>query len=170
MIVWLNGPFGVGKSTCVAELVRQDRAVRVHDPERLGWWLQRTVGVLRRGDYQELRSWRRGTVRTAARRARGTDLLVVPMSVLEPLRVDELLGGLAAREPVRHVTLHASPAVLRARIDADVHDEGARDWRRRGADRYAAVADELAARGPVVVTDGLAPAQVAAAVLAAVGH
>ena len=125
--------------------------------------------MVRRGDYQELRAWRTGTVRTAARRARGTDLLVVPMSVLDPPRVDELLGGLAARgQDVRHVTLHASPPVLLARVDGDAHDEGAREWRRRAADRYAAVADELARRGPVVVTDGLAPTQVADAVLRAV--
>lgn len=62
MIVWLNGAFGVGKTSAAGELRDVLPQGRLHDPERLGWLLQRTVGRWQPGDYQHLSSWRRGTV------------------------------------------------------------------------------------------------------------
>ncbi|UJP39687.1 AAA family ATPase [Cellulomonas palmilytica] len=168
MILWLNGAFGVGKTTCATQLAARRPHTRTHDPEALGWWLSRTVGrVTGVSDYQDLRAWRRGTVRATSRRADGTDLVVVPMSLLDAAHADEVLGGLAARgHEVRHVTLHASPDELLRRIDADTTDPGARAWRRTQVARYSAAADHLAARGPVVATDGRTPDEVARAVLA----
>jgi len=171
VILWLNGPFGVGKTTCAAELVAQHPGTRTHDPEALGWWLRRTLGrATGTSDYQDLRAWRRGTVRAASRRARPDGVLVVPMTLLDPGHADEVLGGLAARgHDVRHVTLHASPDELRRRIEGDAADPGARAWRMDQLGRYVAVADRLAARGPVVTVDGRTPAEVAAAVRARLG-
>ncbi len=171
MILWLNGPFGVGKTTCATELVAQHPGARTHDPEVLGWWLGRTLGrVTGTSDYQDLRAWRRGTVRAAARRARLGGVLVVPMTLLHPGHADEVLGGLAARgHDVRHVTLHASPDELRRRIEGDDTDPGARQWRLDQAERYVAVGHRLAGRGPVVTVDGRTPTEVAAAVLAHLG-
>ncbi len=53
MIVWINGPFGIGKTSVVRELVGLIPESRVHDPERLGWLLKRTVGRFRPRDYPE---------------------------------------------------------------------------------------------------------------------
>ncbi|AEI11467.1 AAA family ATPase [Cellulomonas gilvus] len=163
MILWLGGPFGVGKTTCAQRLVDTVPRARLHDPEALGWWLARTVGrVTGTRDYQELRVWRRGTVRSASWHARRVDLLVIPMTVLDDDHADELLGGLRARgHDVRHVTLHASDDVLRARIEADAVDPGARRWRLAQVDRWAEAAPRVASRGPVVTTDGRTPGQVA---------
>lgn len=58
VIVWINGVFGVGKTSTAAELVSLLPQMRVCNPERLGWFLQRTVGLLRPGDFQHLHSWR----------------------------------------------------------------------------------------------------------------
>ena len=49
MIVWVNGAFGVGKTTVAGELVSLLPRARVYDPEPLGWLLQRTLGRLQRG-------------------------------------------------------------------------------------------------------------------------
>ena len=169
MILWLNGPFGVGKSTCTARLTQRDPRARVYDPERLGWVLQRTVGLVRPGDFQDLSVWRRGVVRGVARRATPDRTLVVPMTLLDEGYTDEILGGLRARgHDVLHVTLHASGDVLRARAEADQDDPGARPWRLAQAERYAAAASRLAERGPRVDTDGRTPDEVADEVTALV--
>jgi len=156
MALWLNGPFGVGKTTVARELVRTG-AVLV-DPERLGFVLRRTIG--RGRDYQDLAVWRRLTGRQVARQARRHPSIVVAMSVLHPPYLAELL----ARVPgMTHVLLDAQPETVRARAAADVDDPGARAWRLAQVDRYIAARDVLlAVPGTVLVaTDGRDAAQVA---------
>ena len=166
MIVWLNGPFGVGKTTVAAELVRRMPGARTFDPERLGWLLKRTVGVFRPGDYQHLRLWRRGTVLAASRRARGSRVLIVPMTVLRRGYLDELLQGLRHRgHDVRHILLDASPDVLVERIEHDgVPDP--RVWRLDNLGTYLTARHALKSYGAVVDTDDLTPSEVADAILA----
>jgi hypothetical protein len=165
VIVWLNGPFGVGKTTVAAELVRRMPGARTFDPERLGWALKRTVGVFRPGDYQHLWLWRQSTVVAASRRARGTELLVVPMTVLRRGYLDELLQGLRRRgHDVRHVLLDASPDVLVERIEQDgVPDP--RVWRLDHLGTYLTARHGLEAYGTVIDTDELTAAEVASAIL-----
>ena len=166
MIVWLNGPFGVGKTTVAAELVRRLPGARTFDPERLGWALKRTVGVFRPGDYQHLRLWRQGTIVGASRRARGSGALIVPMTVLCRAHLDELLQGLRGRgHDVRHILLDASPDVLVERIEQDgVPDP--RVWRLDNLGTYLTARRGLESYGAVVDTDDLTPSEVADAVLA----
>lgn len=170
MILWLNGPFGVGKTTTTRALLAARPDARAHDPERLGHVLGRLLR--HRGDYQELPSWRRGTVLGVARRAgrsRG-GVLVVPMTLQDPDVADEVLGGLRARgRALVHVTLDASPDVLRHRIDTDEREPDARVWRHLQLDRWADARPHLAARGPVVDTDARTVDEVVDAVLGAAG-
>ncbi|ADG73333.1 TmrB [Cellulomonas flavigena DSM 20109] len=168
MILWLNGPFGVGKSTCARLLLQGDSQARQYNPERLGWLIRRTVGRVRPGDFQDRPVWRRGVVHGAHRAARRTPTLVVPMTLLRADYADEILGGLrAAGHEVVHVTLHASHEALVDRIENDTDDPGARSWRLDQASRYFEVADRLAALGPQVDTEGRAAHEVAAAVVTA---
>ncbi|ASR55728.1 TmrB protein [Cellulomonas sp. PSBB021] len=167
MILWLNGPFGVGKSTCTRLLLQQDSQARQYDPERLGWLIQRTVGLVRPGDFQDRPAWRRGVVHGAHRAARRTPTLIVPMTLLRADFTDEVLGGLrAAGHDVVHVTLHSSHETLVTRIENDTDDPAARNWRLDQASRYFEVADRLATLGPRVDTENRSAHEVAAAVLA----
>ncbi|MFC7275524.1 ATP/GTP-binding protein [Paractinoplanes rhizophilus] len=166
MIVWLNGPFGVGKSTTVARLHPSLEDATTYDPEVYGGLLQRTLGIFQPGDFQNLPMWRTGTVRGAARRARRHATVLMPMSVLNLDYQAEILDGMRRRGlDVLHVTLHASSSELRRRIDADTVDTGARPWRLEQLERYEKAYHGLAERGPVVDTDGRGPDEVAARVL-----
>lgn len=93
MIVWINGPLGVGKTSLVRELVRLLPESRVHDPERLGWLLKRSVARLRPRDYQQLAVWRRGTILLAHWAGRGDRTVLIPMTVLDPECLDDLFNG-----------------------------------------------------------------------------
>ncbi len=140
---------------------------RTFDPERLGWVLQRTLGRLQPGDFQHLWSWRRGTVWLAHRAARRSATVVVPMSVLSPAYLDELLTGLRAHgHEIHHVLLDAPASVLHARIAADNEDPSDAAWRRQHVDIYEEARTELAARGVTVETGQRTALEVAVLVAA----
>jgi hypothetical protein len=67
MIVWINGPFGVGKSTMAELLVERWPQATVFDPEHLGFLLRaRQPPDVVVGDFQDLSVWRRLVRETAA--------------------------------------------------------------------------------------------------------
>lgn len=172
MIVWLNGAFGAGKTTVAAALRPALPGAVAFNPEVIGWVLRRAVRVPS-GDYQDLRSWRRLVVGTAAaldRLAPGP--VVVAMSLLRERSTSEIIGALRARgREVRHVLLDVTGDELRRRIaDAAARgaaEEGTRAWRQAHVAEYERERPRLAACVDVVVdTTGRAPDQVASALLA----
>jgi hypothetical protein len=161
VIVWINGPFGVGKTTLTAELCRRAPRTRAFDPERIGWVLKRTVGLIKQGDYQDLPAWRSATVAAAAWQARGADPLVVPMTILRRRYLDEILGGLRARgHDVRHVLLDVSAPVLVERIETD-DNPSPQGWRLDSLGAYLIARHDLRTAGDVVDTDDLEADEVA---------
>jgi hypothetical protein len=61
VLVWLNGPFGGGKTTTAFELQRRVPGSIVCDPEYLGYGLHRMLPRTLRTDFQDLQAWRSGT-------------------------------------------------------------------------------------------------------------
>nr|BFE62092.1 AAA family ATPase [Dactylosporangium thailandense] len=165
MIVWLNGPSGVGKATVTAELCRREPRARAFDAERVGWVLQRTAGLVRpavrHGDYRDLPAWRAATVVAAARQARGADPLLVPLTMLRRGHLEEILGALRDRgHEVRHVLLDVSAPALVERVEADGSAD-AGGWRLEDLGRYLTARRDLYSLGEVVDTDDLLAGEVA---------
>lgn len=46
MILWLNGPFGVGKTTTANAIRQQEPIWRLFDPEGVGYMLRASLGDL----------------------------------------------------------------------------------------------------------------------------
>lgn len=64
MIIWLNGTFGVGKTTTSAELVRLIPEAHFFDPEQVGVMLRRhATGLPKVGDFQDWALWRHSSWR-----------------------------------------------------------------------------------------------------------
>ncbi|MGQ0717993.1 MAG: hypothetical protein ACT4NP_11925 [Pseudonocardiales bacterium] len=83
MIVWLNGTFGVGKTTTAKALVALLPDSRIFDPERVGFMLGHVLTTEQVDDFQDWRPWRElviATARQVLNYVGGT--LVVPQSVL----------------------------------------------------------------------------------------
>ncbi|XVS60601.1 AAA family ATPase [Actinosynnema sp. CA-299493] len=118
MLLWINGPFGGGKTQTAHELRRRLPGSFLSDPEHVGFALHRMTPPALRGDFQDLVSWRRGVVEVLDRAATGHDgVVVVPMTVVEPAYFREIVGGLRDRgHDVRHFALLAERETVVRRL------------------------------------------------------
>ncbi len=118
MIVWINGAFGVGKTTVAQRLVAELSDAALFDPEWIGFVVQRFTAEGRRAaDFQDVARWRAWTVRCVLLWMKFYDSVIVPMTLVEPAYFAEVVDGLRARAELRHFSLIASPEVIRARLD-----------------------------------------------------
>ena len=119
MLVWINGPFGGGKTVTAFELARRCSGAVVCDPEEVGFGLRRAMPREVWGDdFQDLRAWRVGVVEVLDLTLRGHDgPVVAPMTLVEPAYVDEVIGSLRGLgHEVRHVALVSSSEEVRRRL------------------------------------------------------
>lgn len=118
MLVWLNGPFGGGKTQTAYELRRRLAGSVVCDPEHVGIGLHRMTPRPLRGDFQDLPAWRQGVYEVldlTLRRYRGT--VIVPMTVVAPEVFRETVGRLReAGHEVRHFALLARRETVLRRL------------------------------------------------------
>jgi chloramphenicol 3-O-phosphotransferase len=162
VIIWLNGTFGVGKTTTAAALNEQLPGWRLFDPETVGFMLRGALADHPVSDFQHWPPWRRLVVDTALALADYTgDDLIVSQTILIEDYADEIFGGLrAAGQDILHVLLDATDPVLRRRIESSAE---ARGWRLDHLERYASSRASLRARADLIVdTDSRTPDAVAA--------
>lgn len=165
MIIWLNGAFGVGKTTTALELRRLVPRGRIFDPETVGQMLRANLGDLPVDDFQDWPAWRSLVVATASEVAGQTgDDLIAPQTVLEPAYMDEMAMGLQDHGiELFKVVLDADEACLRARIERSREAIG---WRLDHLSQYRQVRSWLLATADVVVDTTNASAPQAARVIA----
>jgi adenylate kinase family enzyme len=77
-MIWINGPFGVGKTTVAKELQKLIPGSVIFDPEKLGYVLQR---LTRCEDFRELAIWEWITLRMTHAISRSGREIIVPMSI-----------------------------------------------------------------------------------------
>lgn len=118
MLVWINGPFGVGKTQTSSELHRRLPGSVVADPEEVGFGLHRMVPRHLRSDFQDFRAWRAGVVETLDLVLRRHDgVVVAPMTVTRADYFDETVGRLRdLGHDVRHFTLLADRTAIVRRL------------------------------------------------------
>ncbi|GHC52531.1 AAA family ATPase [Streptomyces cinnamoneus] len=118
MLVWINGPFGGGKTQTAHELHRRLPGSVICDPEHAGFGLHRMLPPALRGDFQDLPAWRQGVYEVldlALTRHHGP--VIVPMTVVEPKYFDETVGRLRERgHDVRHFSLLARRETVLRRL------------------------------------------------------
>jgi adenylylsulfate kinase-like enzyme len=167
VIVWLNGAFGVGKSTVARHLVARDPQLRLFDPEHVGYMLMANLADHAVGDFQHLPAWRRLVPLVANELASHTrQHLVAVQSVFDAAYWAELRAGMAAHDlDVVHVVLDADEATLRSRIAADDVERDAAQWRLDHIVAYRSACEWLFGDADLVIdTTALDPVDVAARV------
>ena len=82
MLVWINGPFGGGKTQTAHEIRRRLAGSMICEPELLGFGLHRMMPASLRGDFQDLAAWRLGVFEVLDLTLKGsTGPVIVPMTV-----------------------------------------------------------------------------------------
>ncbi|RSM52816.1 ATP/GTP-binding protein [Actinoplanes sp. ATCC 53533] len=130
MILWINGAFGVGKTTTANLVTKRLDGAQVFDPEYVGYLLKSFVESPT-GDFQDLPLWRHLVVQTVTGLAQHHPRTwVAPMSLINAAYRTEIFDGIrAAGVDLREVILTVAEQRLRDRIDEDQVDTKARRWR-----------------------------------------
>ena len=172
MLLWINGPFGGGKTATAFELRRRLPGSVVCDPEYVGFGMHRMLPRALRTDYQDLPPWRHSVQYLLARTVSShPGPVIVPMTLINAAYFDEIIGGLRADgADVRHFSLLAERATILRRIRERAwlfglsHDRWAVDHLDLCLDRLRQ--PEFAEHVP---TDDRSVAQVADAIAASAG-
>jgi hypothetical protein len=170
MILWLNGPFGVGKTATAQCIVAAHAGWRLFDPETVGYMLKANLRDHDIADFQDLDAWRALVPRVAAElnTLTRTDLVAVQTVLVERYWSDLRAGAAFLGVDIFHVLLDCREDVLRGRIHADDVERGARDWRLDHLAVYEAARPWLIRAADIVLdTSALNCDQVAEQVLAA---
>ncbi|MET9488617.1 AAA family ATPase [Nocardia sp. NPDC006630] len=118
MLLWINGPFGGGKTQTAHELLRRLPGSVICDPEMVGFGLHRTMPKQLREDFQNLPAWRQGVFEVldiVLRKHIGP--VIAPMTVVEPAYFAETVGRLREKgHDVRHFTLLAERETVLRRL------------------------------------------------------
>ena len=166
MIVHINGPFGVGKTTTARLLVKKLPHSIIIDPERIGFVLQRLTRV---ADYQDLKLWRSLTIAAVRLASLAFANVVVPMTVWKQAYREQLSEGFRRADANSiEIILLASKTVIekraRSRRQADAL------WSLTHLDRCLDALSEPIGSSHIIVTDNRTPQEVASEVLSALGQ
>ncbi|WP_331761126.1 AAA family ATPase (plasmid) [Nocardia sp. NBC_01377] len=171
MIIWLNGPYGVGKSTSADALADFDATWHRFEPEKVGFLVLSQLQDFGYDDFQHLPAWRTLTPMVADVIAReASQHLVIAQTVLVRQYWHEIAEGFRILgHPVLHVLLEASPDTVRRRICGDDLLHRAAGWRLEHMPSYIEARREwMAAEAELIVdTSDLSPRRVAEKVAAA---
>jgi hypothetical protein len=118
MLLWINGPFGGGKTATAFELSRRLPGSVVCDPELVGFGMHRMLPRALRTDYQDLPPWRQSVRYLLSHTLRShPGPVIVPMTQVNAVYFDEIIGGLRADgADVRHFSLLADRTTILRRI------------------------------------------------------
>ncbi|MFJ3284811.1 AAA family ATPase [Streptomyces sp. NPDC086669] len=118
MLLWINGPFGGGKTQTAHEIRRRLPGSVVCDPEHAGFGLRRMLPPELRGDFQDLAAWRQGVVEVLdLALTRHDGVVIAPMTVTHPGYFAATVGRLGELgHDVRHFTLLAERETVLRRL------------------------------------------------------
>lgn len=165
MIIWLNGPFGVGKTTLANRLHQEIPDSILYDPENLGDFFQENLPkAVCPEDFQDYPIWRQTTVQIIRDLATKTgQVIIVPMTVFKKEYYQEIIEqGLREDMYVQHYILVAEKETILDRLDKRTQENN--NWALKHLDNcLQAFEDQIPGRK--IDTGGLTVDEIAEIVL-----
>lgn len=165
MIIWLNGPFGVGKTTLANRLHQEIPDSILYDPENLGDFFQENLPkAVCPEDFQDYPIWRQTTVQIIRDLATKTGkVIIVPMTVFKKEYYQEIIEqGLREDMYVQHYILVAEKETVLDRLDKRTQENN--NWALKHLDNcLQAFEDQIPGRK--IDTGGLTVDEIAEIVL-----
>ncbi len=172
-ILWVNGPFGGGKTSACRALRCLDPRWRLADPEILGAYL-RDAEPTQWQDYQDHPGWTRLVVAGLLALDPSPDRPVaVAMAIHDEQNWDAIEGGLASEGlHCTHVVLDPDPTVIAARTESafigpgeEAGSAGVREFRLARLEVYKEARVWLRTRATVIDSTSTPPDEVASNLL-----
>ena len=163
MIIWINGTFGVGKTTAAHGLQQRIKGSHLFDPELTGQLLRQQLPQEQQtGDFQDEPLWRRLNLLLLEQLDQASAVIIVPMTLTNSGYFEEIIGALRKNgHQVHHVTLMASPKTVRRRLRSRF--ERGQSWGGKQAEeRLRELSDPLFSYH--IETDGMSKRQIVDAV------
>lgn len=93
MIIWINGSFGVGKTTIAEKLKEKLKKSILYDPEKIGEFLVSTLPI-KKEDFQDYELWRSFNYELLKFLITKYDFIIVPMTITNSQYYEEIVGRL----------------------------------------------------------------------------
>jgi hypothetical protein len=118
MLVWINGPGGVGKTATAYELNRRLPGSVVCNPEHVGYGMHRMLPPALRSNWWNLPALRHSIVELLRlTQSAGEGPVIVPMTLVDSAHFQEIVGSLRGDGcALHHFTLLAEPVTVRRRL------------------------------------------------------
>lgn len=120
MIIWLNGAFGIGKSTIAEMLNSKIKNSHIYDPEQVGYFLWNNFpdSLKRKGDFQDINIGRNinyEIIKYMYDNYNGT--LIIPMTIVNKEYYNDIIGNLINDNiEIYHFILTASKSTIKTRL------------------------------------------------------
>ena len=158
MIIWINGSFGVGK-TSTAELLKNelDKSV-IYDPEEIGGFLSNMFNY-EKDDFQDYELWRTLNSDILKYMCSIHEIIIVPMTITNRNYYDEIVNKLIADGiKVNHIILNASRENIIKRLDSR---KDSTEWAYNQVDRCIKAFEENKFNAKIIDTDNMTIEEVA---------
>lgn len=173
MIIMINGPFGIGKTTVATMLQSKLKNSMIYDPEEVGFMLRNIITdevklpEEKSGDFQDLLLWKELTV-TVAEKLINTyhKTLIVPMTICNREYFSYIKSGFESIDETFHFCLLASEETVHERLSKRGDDIGS--WAFQQTERcLKAYNADLSEFEKVIYTDELSEDEVCESILSA---
>lgn len=149
MILWINGSFGVGKTTIAEELNKATNDSFLYDPEKIGALLRDNLRY-NYDDFQDYYLWRKINFEILLDLSKHYEMIIVPMTLTNIDYYNEIINELIKKGiEVKHIILTASKETIFDRLDKR---EDATPWAYEQVDRCIKAFNEDI-QGEKIVTD-----------------
>ncbi|WP_410502786.1 AAA family ATPase [Exiguobacterium acetylicum] len=166
MIIWINGTFGVGKTTAATGLQQRWSGSHIFDPEETGYFLRAQLPE-NKDDFQDEPLWRTFNRQLLEQLNTEDARIIVPMTLTNPEYFQEIIGTLRdSGHDVRHIALMAKEATVKRRLVSRL--ESPNSWGGKQAkQRLRQLSDPLFSRQ--IETDDLTKGQIVDAIALVTG-